>query len=174
MPEGLKTDREVPEGYKLYEQELEDGDWGYDPKGNNKRFYVGPTEALYGTDKEIYGKKTGSALSAIVQFNDELKGVGFADVDASGLFKDVGRDKIKAALIKSGRDGIITFDPDTKQVGEVLAFKSKQIKSASKNSGKFDPDSGDITKAAPSPKQSRKKSARKPAKGGTMRRKKGS
>lgn len=40
--------------------------------------------------------------------------------------------------------------------------------------GKLEQDTADSDKSAPSPKQSRKKSARKPAKGGTMRRKKGS
>lgn len=78
-------------------------------------------------------------------------------------------------IIQSGDgDGRYGLDESEKMPKWVITLEPTQIKSATGNSGKFDPDSGDITKTAPSPKQSRKKSARKPAKGGTMRRKKGS
>lgn len=93
---------------------------------------------------------------------------------AEKVLKTDSQDEAKTAR-ERGYDAVRYTGPD--RVGdspEWIVYEPTQIKSAIGNSGKFDPDSGDITKAAPSPKQSRKKSARKQAKGGTMRRKKGS
>lgn len=53
--------------------------------------------------------------------------------------------KIKDIAIAGGHDGVIQFKQDGK-IGDLVAYKSEQIKSAIGNNGKFDPNNIDITK----------------------------
>ncbi len=141
MPDGLKTNRIVPDGYEVQKKTLEDGDWGYNHGGNNDRYCVAPNEKFYGTPQEIYGSEEGSPLAAIVAFTDAMAGHAkeFDAADAAGLFRDLGRKRITAALQEAGYDGIITFNPSDGRTNEMMVFDQTQIKSATGNNGAFSP-----------------------------------
>lgn len=157
MPDGLKTIRTLPDGYEIARRELEDGDYGHQPRGNNVRYYVAPKEELWGTDKELHGEEQLTELSAIVTFNDELNGHRhtFDSADTAGLFRDIGRKQIVAAIKEAGHDGIITRDVHDNEYSEFIVFEPTQIKSAIGNSGAFDPSDERMTykRVAPAPGQ---------------------
>jgi len=87
-----------------------------------------------------------------------------------------------AELKAQGYDGVIYAKKENLLKGplgwgndysQIVAFSPNQIKSATGNSGKFDPSNPDITKAAPSPNRSRKKSATQIKESGRIKRRKG-
>lgn len=127
-------------------------------------------------DEDVTGKPHGS--EGIYSVYLSLQNPKVIDVDGGKWFNLPMKQWLSEAE-SGGHDGVVLKNiKDAKFSKDMVstvyvAFKPTQIKSATGNSGKFDPDSGDITKAAPSPKRSRKKSAKKASQRGTMRRKKG-
>lgn len=151
MPKGLKTNREIPDGYYLAERKKEPTDWNYDKPGI--KYYIAPNEAFYGTEKEIYGEEKDDQLSAIISFNDERAGYK-DDYDAwwpEQLLKDIGRDKFKKAAMNAGFDGVVVYDPDSGRYIEFVAYDPTQIKSSDKNLGTFSPTEPSIVREGETP-----------------------
>ena len=155
--ERLKTNRELPEGY--YVKQREDTHRG-DPIVNVS---VSPKKELYGTDKEIYGPgqkylvndedlTNGSAeIQAIVAFNDELADNNFDSGWTSQLLKKIDRNKFTDRLTEAGYDGLFVVgatklgqEVGIEDIREIVIFNDGQIKSATDNSGNFDPKSNNI------------------------------
>lgn len=141
MPEGLKTNRQIPEGYHVESRVLKDGDWGW-PGKDATVYSVAPNPELYGTERERYGEEAGDPLSATVMFNDELAGNKgqWNSGWAFGLLRDIGRDKFKKALLQAGHDGVVVRNAEDGSIGEVVAFKPEQIKSVANRRPSADAD----------------------------------
>lgn len=156
--EKLKTNRTLPDGYYIKKS---DGDIKYGEKTVTLAVY--PKKELYGTDRELYGEDqtymesdpeltNGSAeIQAIVAFNDELEGNSYDVGWTSQLLKKIDRDAFTDVLGKAGYDGVFVAGAtklgetlDMSNVVEFIIFDDYQIKSATDNSGKFDPKSNNI------------------------------
>jgi len=156
--ERLKTNRELPDGYVVRRREAAD-------RMGKKIVSVSvwPKKELWGTDKEIYGENQnylasdpelsdGSAeIQAIVAFNDEVDGRNFDSGWTSQLLKKTDRDKFTDRLTEAGYDGVFVIGvdklgetPTIDDLKEIVIFGDHQIKSATKNSGEFDPKSNNI------------------------------
>lgn len=132
-PAKLKTNRELPPGYRLESRERENPYYNARNPHDTPtliRHYVAPEPHLFGTEHEIYGEESHSPLAAIVTFNDKRTlGHGVNSWWASGLLKDwTDRKKFHELLLNNGYDGIHVTDPDTQKVHEVVAFHPQQAR----------------------------------------------
>jgi hypothetical protein len=133
IPDYIKPDRKLPEGYKV--SVIED------------RYYRGeivtainivPQEKFYGTEEEIYGdsiyllKKDadnpetikGYTEMAIVSFNDMINGVEVNGGLANWLLQSIGRDNFTEILENNGYDGlfVVREKGDKTPLDEVIEF----------------------------------------------------
>jgi hypothetical protein len=154
MPDSLKTNRKLPEGYKV---KVRDGGVAHGRK--TVSVAVWPEPELYGTDREEYGpdqvyyesdyKKEDAELSAIVEFNDMMAGVDWSVGWTTSLLKVVGRDSFTENLKSVGYDGVFVVGvnelgevPSIENVHEVIVFDPGQIKSTTNS--RFDVESENI------------------------------
>lgn len=152
MPKSLKTNRKLPDGYKVEVREDNTG-------RGTVSVAVWPKPELYGTDREEYGpdqtyyksdyKSKDAEVSAIVAFNDMIAGADWDVGWTSSLLKRLDRDGFTDRLSEHGYDGVFvasaselgeTLSMD--DVSEILVFEPGQIKSATNR--KFDVRSENI------------------------------
>ncbi|NDF13368.1 MAG: hypothetical protein EB060_11220, partial [Proteobacteria bacterium] len=119
------------------------------------------------------GRAEGYAVSFDENWNEVKDGV-IVPVYISMKNPKVYTTEYQFPLTKEGIEVLKRDGYDGLSAGNVFVpFEPNQIKSATGNSGKFDPSNPDITKAAPSPKRSRKKSATQIKESGRIKRRKG-
>jgi hypothetical protein len=149
--------------------------------GKTKEFYLKADKVLsldkYTTGADLAKKLNAPELMKIPGFPDRAQSYWFLK-DGEG-YRGNKSDKVGTEVSKRirqlGYEAVSFPEADSKKEGiTFVVFSPNQIKSATENSGRFDPSNPDITKAAPSPKRSRKKAAPKEKGAGRIKRKKGS
>ena len=139
MPKGLKTNRELPDGYYV---KIEPGQMRYGEQ--TVEVSVWPKPELYGTDKEEYGEtdvylkssfdEESAKVQAIVSFNDKMSGNDWDAGWSTQLLKKLGRYGFSDLLKRSGYDGIFVTTVnslgekmDISKVVEIVVFDPDQI-----------------------------------------------
>jgi hypothetical protein len=184
--DGQLTEAQAGAISKVLSEDILPEDLSYHTSSREKKVFANKDEARAFYEKQR--QEWESSGEGVSRYKPSVSRADQAGKDS--VFTVEYSNKEKVSIMRGGRDAIsqlmktygndYTFalsraGIDAVKVGDIYVVTSpNQIKSATGNSGKFDPSNPDITKAAPSPKRSRKKAAPKEKGAGRIKRKKGS